>query len=72
MLPLKVTKSGEKVSVCCFACSHGEACRLREMGCVEGAFGVVVSNQANVILQVGETRLAINGNLAKSILVNPV
>lgn len=72
MLSLKVTKTGEKVSVCCFACSNSEACRLRELGCVEGTCGVVVSNQSNVILQVGETRLAINGNLAKSILVNLV
>jgi Fe2+ transport system protein FeoA len=71
MLPLNVTKSGEKVDICCLDCSCDDACRLRELGCVEGVSGKIISNQSNVILQVGETRLAINGKLARRILVNP-
>lgn len=71
MLPLNITKSGENVDICCLNCSCDEACRLRELGCVEGVSGKIISNQSNVIIQVGETRLAINGKLARRILVNP-
>jgi Fe2+ transport system protein FeoA len=45
---------------------------LQELGCVEGATGTVVSNQKNIILQVGECRLAITHPLAMNILVEPV
>lgn len=71
MLPLTIIKPGENVDICSLACSFDEAKRLREMGCVEGNRAVIISNQSNVIIQVGETRLAINCNLARSILVNP-
>lgn len=71
MLPLTVTRPGENVSICSLTCSLDEAKRLREMGCVEGIRAVIISNQSNVILQVGDTRLAINGNLARTILVSP-
>lgn len=71
MLPLTITKPGENVNICCLNCSCNEANRLRELGCREGMNAIIISNQNNVILQVGETRLAINGNLARSILVSP-
>lgn len=71
MLPLTITKPGENVNICSLTCSFDEAKRLREMGCVEGSSAVIISNRSNVILQVGDTRLAINGNLARTILVSP-
>lgn len=69
MLPLTIIKPGENVDICTLSCSYKEAKRLREMGCVEGIRAVIISNQKNVILQVGDTRLAINGKLARTILV---
>ncbi|HET6527623.1 MAG TPA: FeoA family protein [Balneolaceae bacterium] len=71
MYPLNTSKVGEKVHIKCLGCNCEEACRLRELGCVEGTTGKIVSKQANVILQVGEARLAINGALARTILVSP-
>ena len=53
----------------CLHCQGDDVCRLNELGCVEGACGTIISNQKNVIIKVGETRLAIDGNIAKSILV---
>jgi Fe2+ transport system protein FeoA len=41
------------------------------MGCVEGNRAYIISNKNNVILQVGQTRLAINSKLARKILVLP-
>lgn len=70
MFPLNTTKAGEKVDICCLSCDCQQACRLREMGCVEGSSGKIISNQSRVIVQVGETRLAINSDLARSILVS--
>ncbi|MCG8372386.1 MAG: FeoA domain-containing protein [Balneolales bacterium] len=69
MYPLTLTKDGERVEVQSLNCQHDDVYRLNEMGCVQGAKGTIISNQDNVILQVGETRLAIAGNLAKSIFV---
>lgn len=71
MLPLTITRPGENVDICSFSCSRDEAKRLREMGCVEGNRALILSNQNNVILQVGQTRLAINSKLARKILVVP-
>ncbi len=71
MHPLKNSKAGEKIHIRCLGCTCSQACRLREMGCVEGIRGKIISNQSNVVLQLGETRLAINGNLARTILVSP-
>ncbi len=71
MYPLNLTKEGEQVVVKCINCHCDDVCRLNELGCVEGAKGVIISNQKNVILKVGETRLAINTDIAKSILVSP-
>ena len=71
MLPLTIAKPGEKVHICTLSCNMEDAKRLREMGCVEGICAAIVSNHSNVILQVGETKLAINGNLARTILVRP-
>lgn len=71
MLPLTVTRPGENVAICSLTCTCDEARRLRELGCVEGNCACIISNQSNVIIQVGNTRLAINGKLARTILVNP-
>ena len=70
--PLNTTKIGEQVRVSCLNCTSEDTCRLQELGCVEGATGTVVSNQKNIILQVGECRLAITHPLAMNILVEPV
>ena len=69
MHPLNHSKEGEEVVVQCLHCQGDDVCRLNELGCVEGACGTIISNQKNVIIKVGETRLAIDGNIAKSILV---
>lgn len=71
MHPLIHGKAGEKIYIRCLGCSCNEACRLREMGCVEGNRGTIISNQSNVVLQLGESRLAITGKLARTILVSP-
>lgn len=70
MQPLIYSRAGEKIYIRCLGCSCNEACRLREMGCVEGNRGTIISNQSHVVLQVGESRLAINGKLARTILVS--
>ncbi|MEQ9309146.1 MAG: FeoA family protein [Balneolaceae bacterium] len=72
MHPLNTSKEGEEIVVRCFDCNCDDICRLNELGCVEGANVKIISNQKNIILQVGEARLAITENLAKSILVSPV
>ena len=71
MFPLSTSQVGEMITIQCFGCSTEDACRLRELGCVEGVFGKIVSKQNHIILQVGETRLAINGDLARRIFVLP-
>ena len=70
MFPLNILKAGDRLCVCSFACSADDACRLREVGCVEGLTGKVLSNQADIIVQLGETRLGIHRKLAASILVD--
>tara|TARA_R110000868_G_scaffold294140_3_gene554762 strand:+ start:9561 stop:9779 length:219 start_codon:yes stop_codon:yes gene_type:complete len=72
MHPLNTSKEGEEVIVRCLDCHCDDVCRLNELGCVEGANGRIISNQKNIILQVGEARLAITETLAKSILVSPI
>lgn len=72
MHPLSKSKVGEEVVVQCLDCDCDDACRLNDLGCVEGANGRIISNQNSIILQVGETRLAIAEKLAKSILVSPL
>ncbi|RNC79285.1 MAG: ferrous iron transport protein A [Balneola sp.] len=69
--PLSIGKEGDEVVVKCFDCHCDDVCRLNELGCIEGAKGTIISNQKNIILQVGEARLAIAATLAKSILVSP-
>ncbi|HKI45298.1 MAG TPA: FeoA family protein [Balneolales bacterium] len=71
MYPLSTTIKGEEVHIECLGCGSDEACRLRELGCVEGVSGKILSKHHNVILQVGETRIAIGGDLAGSIIVTP-
>lgn len=72
MHPLNNSKEGENIVVRCFDCNCDDICRLNDLGCFEGANGKIISNQNNIILQVGETRLAIAKDLAKSILVSSV
>lgn len=71
MLPLTNINPGEDVYIDILSCSSEDAKRLRELGCVEGNRAVIISNHKNVILQVGDTRLALNNGLARSILVTP-
>lgn len=72
MHPLSNSKEGEEVVVRCLDCNCDDVCRLNELGCVEGANGKIISNQQNIILQLGETRLAIARKLAQTILVSPL
>jgi len=72
MFPLNTSPIGEIITIQCFGCTTEEACRLRELGCIEGASAKLVSKQHHLILQVGETRLAINGELASKIFVLPL
>ena len=71
MYPLSITKEGEEIHIQCLGCGCDEASRLRELGCIEGVSGKILSKHHNVILQVGETRIAIGGDLASSIIVTP-
>jgi Fe2+ transport system protein FeoA len=70
MHPLNTSKAGEKIHIQCLECNCQDACRLRELGCVEGIRGKIISNNSNIVLQVGETRLAISKKLARTILVS--
>ncbi len=70
--PLSNTREGEEVTIRCMECTCEDTCRLNELGCVEGINGRIISNQSNIILQVGEARLAIHESLARTILVSPV
>ncbi len=72
MHPLSNSKEGEEIVVRCLDCNCDDVCRLNELGCVEGVNGKIISNQQNIILQLGETRLAIARKLAQTILVSPV
>ncbi|MTI86829.1 MAG: ferrous iron transport protein A [Balneolaceae bacterium] len=67
--PIINTKKGEQFAIQCLGCSCEEACQLQQLGCVEGVTGKVISNYSRVILEIGNTRLAISKDLAKSILV---
>ena len=70
MHPLDTTKAGEKIHIKCLGCDCQNACRLRELGCVEGNKGKIISNKSDVVLQIGDTRLAISRKLARTILVS--
>lgn len=70
MYPLHTTKAGEQIHIQCLGCNCQNACRLRELGCVEGVDGKIISNNSNVVLQVGDTRLAISQEIARTILVS--
>ncbi|WP_416221569.1 FeoA family protein [Rhodohalobacter sp.] len=69
--PINSAKKGERVSIQCLRCGHEDNCQLQALGCIEGAMGEILSNHSRVILKIGETRLAISENMAKSILINP-
>lgn len=71
MFPLTNIRPGEDVHIVILACGSADAKRLRELGCVEGSRAVILSNQTNIVLQIGDTRLALNTGLAKTILVTP-
>ncbi|MEX2605626.1 MAG: FeoA domain-containing protein [Gracilimonas sp.] len=68
--PIIHTRKGDRVAIQCLGCSHEENCQLQELGCVEGVVGEVISNHSRIILKIGDTRLAIGENLAKSILIS--
>jgi|AntRauTorckE6833_2_1112554.scaffolds.fasta_scaffold22560_3 Fe2+ transport system protein FeoA len=70
MHPLNTTKAGEKIHIQCLGCNCQDACKLRALGCIEGIRGKIISNNSNVVLQVGDTRLAISKHLARHILVS--
>lgn len=70
MYPLNTSKAGERIHIQCLGCDCQNACRLRELGCIEGIKGKIISNNSNVVLQVGEARLAISKKLARHILVS--
>lgn len=70
MHPLNTTEAGEQIHIQCLGCDCQNACRLRELGCVEGVNGKIISNNSNIILQIGESRLAISKKLARTILVS--
>ena len=67
--PLSNTRKGEHITIQCLSCSCTENCRLQDLGCREGAQATVVSNQKDIILQIGGSRIAISALLAQSILV---
>lgn len=70
MKPISNTKKGDRVHIRCLGCSCEDACQLKELGCIEGASGKIVSNYSRVIVQLGDTRLALSKELASSILVS--
>jgi len=70
MVPLSALQAGDIVSISCLGCALDQACRLREMGCAEGALARIISNRRDVIIQIGDTRLAIDAMLARMILVS--
>lgn len=70
MVPLSVLNAGDIVCISCLGCALDQACRLREMGCTEGALVRIVSAHGNVVVQIGQTRLAIDETLARLILAN--
>ena len=71
MYPLSTVKEGEEIEVCGFGCGCEQACRLRDLGCREGGKGKVISRQKNIIIQFGESRIAIDQHIAGNILVGP-
>lgn len=70
MVPLSALNAGDIVSISCLGCALDQACRLREMGCAEGAMARIIANRRDVIIQIGDTRLAIDAMLARMILVS--
>ena len=70
MHPLHKSQVGERVEFCAFSCNCQDACRLRELGCVEGQQAKIISNNPNVVLQIGESRIAISQKVACGILVS--
>lgn len=70
MVPLSALNAGDIVSISCLGCALDQACRLREMGCAEGAMARIIANRKDVIIQIGDTRLAIDAMLARMILVS--
>jgi len=68
--PINSAKKGERVSIQCLCCGHEDNCQLQSLGCIEGAMGEILSSHSRVILKIGETRLAISENMAKSILIS--
>ena len=70
LFPINQTKIGSTFRICQFGCSSECAQRLRQHGCCEGAKCKVLSKQKQLIVRIGETRLALDKSLANSILGN--
>jgi Fe2+ transport system protein FeoA len=70
--PLNCVAAGTVVCVKQLALAPDVSDRLREMGLGEEQRVRLVSNQATVICQVCNSRVAISQELAESILVTPV
>lgn len=68
LLPINQSKIGCTFRICQLGCSESCARQLRQHGCCEGAKCKVLSLQKQLILQIGETRLALDKSLANSIL----
>lgn len=71
MFPLTTINEGEEIEFNCFSCSCEDACKLRDLGCIEGGKGRILKKNRHIILQIGESRLAIDHSLANSIFVSP-
>ena len=71
MLPLTTSRTGENVNICSLDYSRNGAMRLRFLGCVEENIDGIISNQENVVIQVGDSSFASNGKLARNIFVRP-
>ncbi|MCA1802143.1 MAG: hypothetical protein LC662_06765 [Rhodothermaceae bacterium] len=67
--PIRQANRGEYFTIYSLDCSNDEAFGLQQLGCFVGACGRLISGSSDIILQIGETRLAISERLAKTILI---
>jgi Fe2+ transport system protein FeoA len=69
LAPLRQVKPGRTVRIGALRASPEISCKLREIGLCEGQLVRLITNSANVICQVCNARLALNGRLAQMIMV---
>jgi Fe2+ transport system protein FeoA len=67
--PILLAGKGEQFTIHSLGSNHEEVSGLQQLGCFEGATGRVVSGPSNLILQIGNTRLAISDRLARTIVI---